>query len=140
MSAFRIYISSLVSHQDFETNGLTLKIDESGHISCAMSHPEFGSYANAYDLVICCRLLSETRLVAFFQTDSRKYRFITLDDKVPSRPTLKIVCLCVVKIWSLPVLSLSSELKMGPLWLKMIALILKFSAICLADHGFQFEL
>ena len=39
MSAFRVYTSSLVLYQDLITEGLTM-IVESGHINCAMSHPE----------------------------------------------------------------------------------------------------
>ena len=40
MTAFRIYTSSLVPYKDLKTEGLTLMIDESGHINSAMSHPE----------------------------------------------------------------------------------------------------
>ena len=40
MSAFRVYISSLVPYQDIETEGLTLMIIRSGHINCLTSLPE----------------------------------------------------------------------------------------------------
>ena len=44
MSAFRVYTSSLVPYQNLKTEGLALIIVESGHINCAMWHPEVNSY------------------------------------------------------------------------------------------------
>ena len=71
VSDFGVYTSSLVPYQDFKTEGLAIMIVESGHIKCAMSHPEvnnyvrhskieLGSYAEAYYLIICCRLIIDT--------------------------------------------------------------------------------
>ena len=60
MSAFRVYTSSLVPYQDLKIEGLTLMIVESGHINCAMSHPEIRELHKSVEGHLFVRLIIGT--------------------------------------------------------------------------------
>ena len=56
---------TLTSNQDLKTEGLSLMIVESGHINCAMTHPEVNNYVR--------QSKSATRSTAYLE----KNRFLT---------------------------------------------------------------
>ena len=51
MSAFRVYTASLVPYKDLNTEGLRLRIVESGYINCATSYPEVSNYVKKWKIV-----------------------------------------------------------------------------------------
>ena len=95
MSAVRVYSISLVPYEDLKTEGLTLMIVESGHTNCGMSKPEVRDLRRSvppFHLLGYNRyILSATQLVVFFQLYSRKHRFITSNDDVPSTSNVTMI-------------------------------------------------
>ena len=70
MSAFRLFTSSLVPYKHLKTEGLKLMIVESGHINCAMPHPEVRELRKS---VLLCHMFSAHNRYILSATRSAVY-------------------------------------------------------------------